>query len=115
MTPSRRRPGRFSSAFALALIGLTLTTTARAEKLETVDAEGQPLAANVGRLLKALKFLGSPLPQKETDALQKAIDARDSRKIQQLLDTRVLALVSLSPEARVKAKRGPAPAVIQQG
>ncbi len=33
--------------------------------LETIDVEGQPLAANVTRLLQALDFLGSPLPKEQ--------------------------------------------------
>jgi hypothetical protein len=81
-----------------------------------VDVEGQPLAANVNRLLQALDFLGTPLPkEKKTAALHKAVKARDAAKIQELLDPHVLVMVTLNPESRVKAARGPAAATIQQG
>jgi hypothetical protein len=88
---------------------------ARAAKLEPVEVEGQPLGANATRLVKALDFLGTPLSRQDTAALAKAARARDARTIQKLLDPHVLVVVSLSPEARVKAARGPGPAVLQQG
>src|SRR4029453_16680110 len=34
---------------------------AHAQKLKPVDVEGQPLASNVRRVLKALEYLGTPL------------------------------------------------------
>jgi hypothetical protein len=103
------------SALALALAGLALAQPAQAQKLEPIDVEGQPLAANARRLVEALQFLGAPLPPETARALQAAAKARDARKIQELLDPHVLILVTLNPESRVKAARGPAPAVLQQG
>src|SRR4029079_5673493 len=64
--------------------------------------------------MKALDFLGAPLTADAATALQAAIDARDARKVQELLDPRVVFVVSINPESRVKVARGPAPAVIQQ-
>ena len=87
---------------------------ARAQKLDPVDVEGQPLAANAQRLMEALQILGSPLPAETATPLQAAAKARDARKIQELLDPQVLIVVTLNPEARVKAARGPAPAALQQ-
>src|SRR4051794_23013837 len=78
------------------------------------DVEGQPLAANAERVAKALQFLGAPLPEDAAKELQAAIDAKDARKVQQVLDPRVLFVVSLSPESRVKVARGPAEATLQQ-
>jgi hypothetical protein len=87
---------------------------AQAQKLETVDVEGQPLAGNVTRLLQALDLLGAPLTKEETESLQAAAKDRDAAKVQQLLDLHVLLVVSINPEARVKAARGPATAILQQ-
>lgn len=84
-------------------------------RLDAVEVEGQPLAANVERLLKALDFLGHPLPPATTQALATAIRQRDARRIQELLDPQVLVEVNINPESRVKARRGPAEAVLQQG
>src|SRR5207302_6460192 len=70
---------------------------------------------NVQRLLQALESLGAPLPATQTAALEEAIKARDAKKIQAALDPHVLVVVSLNPESRVKAARGPAPATLQQG
>lgn len=105
--------GRLSLA-ALLLLAVPLGN-ARAQKLEPVEVEGQPLGANVTRLLQALDFLGTPLPDKTSAALQDAARARDAKKLQQLLDPHVLLVVTLNPEARVKAARGPAAATLQQG
>jgi hypothetical protein len=88
---------------------------ARADKLPIVETEGQPLAANAQRVLETLQFLGTPLPSEATTALQTAIKARDAKKIQELLDPQVWVAVSINPEARVKAVRGPATGVLQQG
>ncbi len=108
-------PSRLGLACALALLGLVPTFDAWAQKLEIVDVEGQPLAANASRLLDALQFLGAPLPAETTTGLQAAAKARDARKIQELLDPQVLLVVTLNPESRVKVARGPATAVLQQG
>lgn len=102
-------------ALASAIAGLALAQGVRADTLNPIEVEGQPLAANVQRLIDALQFLGAPLPAETTTGLQTAVKARDARKIQELLDPHVLVVVTLNPESRVKAARGPAPATLQQG
>jgi len=106
---------------SLALLVLGLGTRQGAARLSAADAppvvadvEGQPLAANAERLTKALQFLGAPLPADPTQELQAAIDAKDVKKIQQVLDPRALFVVTLNPESRVKVARGPAEAKLQQ-
>lgn len=89
--------------------------TVQAQPLELVSVEGQPLAGNVQRVLQALDYLGAPLPREKTAALEAAVKERDAKKLQQLLDPHVLVLVQLSPESRVKARRGPAEVPLQQG
>ena len=87
----------------------------KADTLSIVDGvEGQPLGQNVERVMKALEFLGFPLPADTAKELAVAAAAKNSKKIQEILDPRVLLQVSISPEARVKAARGPADATIQQ-
>ncbi len=83
--------------------------------LVTVAVEGQPLAANIARLLDALDYLGAPLPASLRTELAQAGAARDATKLQQLLDPHVLVGVNINPEARVKVARGPGPATLQQG
>jgi len=99
---------------AVLCLALAVPASAQAPKLDVVDVEGQPLAANVTRLLQALDLLGAPLPEKETAALQEAAKAKDAKKLQQLLDPHVLVQVTLNPESRVKAARGPATVALQQ-
>lgn len=79
-----------------------------------VEVAGQPLAAQVGRLLQALELLGRPLAPELRKPLQQALAAEDSAKIQTLLDSQVLLVAAINPEARVKVSRGPAPARLQQ-
>lgn len=76
--------------------------------------EGQPLAENVKRLLKALEFLGAPLDGETAKALAKAADDKDAKALQEVLDKRVMFVVNINPESRVKVARGPAEPVIQQ-
>ncbi len=78
------------------------------------NVEGQPLAANVERLGKALEFLGAPLLEDVSKPLAQALKEKDVKKIQQLLDPHVLAVVALNPESRVKVQRGPATPTLQQ-
>jgi hypothetical protein len=89
-------------------------TTRAADALPAPPVEGQPLAANILRVVEAFDSLGAPLAADFRAAVKKAADARDDQKIQQLLDPRVLLLVSINPESRVKVGRGPAPAQLQQ-
>lgn len=86
-----------------------------AETVEVVQVEGQPLGANVKRLISALDYLGAPLPEKLVQKLTAASQQRDAKAIQELLDSEVLCVVSLNPEVRTKVARGPAKAVLQQG
>jgi hypothetical protein len=85
-----------------------------AQRLAPVTVEGQPLAANIQRVVDALEYLGAPLPADVRADLAKAGRARDAAKLQELLDPRVLLLVHINPEARVRVSRGPAAAVLQE-
>ena len=81
---------------ALLLSGLFLIPqfTFAADPPLIADVEGQPLAANVERLLQALDFLGTKLPEQTTKDLLAAVKERDPKKLQELLDPHVLVLVS---------------------
>ena len=99
----------------LALMLLAAPAAGQVPKLEAVEVEGQPLAANAERLAKALQFLGSPLPERVASRLHDAIRARDAKQIQAILDPQVLLAVQINPESRVKVGRGPADPLLQQG
>src|SRR3954470_14907958 len=99
------------SVFALA----ALAGAARAADIPVVgDVEGQPLAANASRVLTALDTLGAPLPEDVTKALKKAIDDKDAKAVQELLDKHVLFAVTINPEARLKVAKGPGSTALQQ-
>ncbi len=82
--------------------------------MEIVAVDGQPLGANVERVMAAYDLLGAPLPEALQASLRNAARARDARAMQELLDPLVLLTVQLNPEARVKVGRGPAKAELQQ-
>jgi hypothetical protein len=86
-----------------------------AETGPPVPVAAQPLAANVTRLVEALDFLGTPLPAKVKQSLAEAARKPDADRLQQVLDEHALFIVELNPESRVKVRRGPAKAVLQQG
>src|SRR5438270_282517 len=107
-----RTPGSWGGIVAgLLAFGSLGPDAASGQTLEPVEVEGQPLAANVRRLLAALEYLGAPLPAATAAALREGADARDARKLQQLLDPHVLLVVSLGEGGRSAVARGPAPAV----
>ena len=94
---------------------------ADAVKLPLVEGvELQPLAAQVGRLVEALDYLGAPLAKAEQERLREAASQSDETKgvalIQELLDPHCLAGVNINPEMRVKVAVGPAkPALVEKG
>ncbi len=98
------------------LVSIVLASSARAIDPPPVvtGIEGQPLAANAARVIKALDFLGAPFPEPVAKELAKAIEDKDASKVQSILDKHVLFVVNINPESRVKVARGPAEAEIQQ-
>jgi hypothetical protein len=73
------------------------------------------LAANVTRLVEALDFLGASLPAETKASLAEAARKADTDRLQQVMDQHALFIVELNPESRVKVRRGPAKALLQQG
>ena len=106
---------RWSAACLLWAAGLAAAPLARARAGAPVHVDGQPLGANVLRVMEALEYLGRPLPSGLQADLRGAAARRDAGAIQRLLDPRVLVSVQINPEARVKAARGAAPALLSQG
>lgn len=97
-------------AITLALSGLLLLPSAVRGK----DLDLQPFAAQAVRVAEALDLLGSPLSADDRRAIDGAGKAADPAAgvadVQRVLDARCLALVTINPESRVKAERGPAAA-----
>ncbi|MBI2803491.1 MAG: EF-hand domain-containing protein [Planctomycetes bacterium] len=82
---------------------------------QTIDVEGQPLGENARRLIKALEYIGAPVTEEFAASVEMAAKKQDAESLQKLLDPHVLLHAQLSPEARVKVKRGAAAARLQQG
>lgn len=76
--------------------------------------DGQPLAANIQRLITALESLGTPVDQSIHNHLLQAIAAEDNSALQTMMDPLALLAIEINPELRVKVKRGPGDPVLQQ-
>lgn len=89
---------------------LNLPATAPAQQVPLVeDVPLQPLKAQVRRVVEALEFLGEPLTAAEAAVLRTALESdapESATQLQKLLDTRVLAMVNINPESRVKVGPG---------
>jgi hypothetical protein len=96
---------------AASLLILASGPAAPAEEPEVVAVDLQPLKANAGRVVEALEYLGAPLEKATAAAIAGAGDAEE---LQRRLDPRVLLVVAINPESRVRVRRGPAAAVLQQ-
>ncbi|WP_372897506.1 CehA/McbA family metallohydrolase [Stieleria sp.] len=102
-------------AIMIALCSAIVTVTSfAADSVPTVPVDGQPLGANITRLIEALEYLGQPLDDEIARSLRAAAKQRDAAALQEILDDHVLFVVSLNPEVRVKVARGPATAKLQQ-
>jgi hypothetical protein len=104
------------AVFAWAVSGGLLRAQVPATtELPVIAVEGQPLAANIQRVVEALELIGAPLPAALRAELATGIRAGAADRLQALLDRQVLLAVHINPEARVRVTRGPAPALLQQG
>lgn len=101
-------------AYLLLAQGMTWGQQPQASPLPAVEVEGQPLGANLNRVISALKFLGAPLGDEVRNALETAIERRDAEQMQQAVDSQVGFILQINPEERVKVRRGPAAIVLQQ-
>ena len=81
---------------------------------ERVSVEVQPLGANIKRVISAFQVLGSPLPDSLVSSMSELIEAGDADGLQRKLDAQVLLVATVNPEERVKVRRGPARATLQQ-
>ena len=112
---SRHLPSFRRSSWLWAVICLlTSSGWAIGQDVPTAATEGQPLAANIKRVIESLSFIGHPLPKDVSAKLLEAGKRRDSAAFQNILDARVAFVVSLNPEVRVKVQRGPAKPELQQ-
>jgi hypothetical protein len=107
-----------ASLFCFALVQLSPALRAEAFP-ESVEAEWQPVAAQLKRVAEALSFQGAPLAaetQKALDSLLAQGGDAAVEEAQKLLDPYCLLGVQINPESRVKVSAGPAkPVLVEQG
>jgi hypothetical protein len=108
-------------AMALLVALLVAPTLAGADLPLVEDAAFEPLREHGRQLVAALAAAGQPLPAQAVKAIQTLLDApphdpqQAARRLQQLLDPYCLLGVSINPESRVKAARGPQAAELVRG
>ena len=101
-------------ALSAGLGTLSIQSGHAAEPEPVIPVTAQPLAANVTRLVEALDFMGASLSPDVKRSIAEAVAKPDGDRLQQLVDERALFIVELNPESRVKVRRGPAAATLQQ-
>jgi hypothetical protein len=80
--------------------------------------EAQPLAAQVRRVVDALEYLGTPLPVEDKKALEAALEAKDVKQIQAVMDKHCVAGVRIGKDPKEALSIQPGPAkreLIEQG
>lgn len=102
-----------------AIIAACLLGMAGAESLPVVkNAAPQPAVSQAKRLVEALAYLGAALKPEDAERIaalaQEELTELTSLTLQSILDPYCIAGVNINPEARVKVKRGPAEAVLQE-
>jgi len=90
----------------LGLWPLVVADCATGQTPGPADVNGQPLAANVERVVRALDMVGAPLPAESTAALAKAGAVRDAIALQKLLDPYVLLVVTINPRSASRSGAG---------
>jgi hypothetical protein len=111
---------RLAIPLAAGILAAMSIVQARSSGLHTVPVELQPLAAQVARVVEALDYLGTPLPENDRQALQSAMSGSDERaaaaRLQEVLDPHCLLDVHINPESRVHVTQGKARAeLVEQG
>lgn len=98
---------RFIIRIAASIVCLVVANAVQA-------VEFQPLRANVGRVLEALEFLGTPLPPDVLSKIERATQARDAEALQAALAPQVLLEGTIRSDELVETRLGQAPAKLQQ-
>src|SRR5262245_41618202 len=103
----------------LALLLVLPASLPAADLPKVTKVDFQPLSAQTKRLLDALDYLGSPLPEADRNALETARNAENKAEgiaaIQTILDKHCLAGVVLG-ERKIETLAGPArPELAEQG
>jgi hypothetical protein len=111
---------RASLLLAAALVAAVPVTSRAQPTLPPVDVvDAGQLRGHVERLLRAFGELKAPLPAESRQALRALLDEKPAdadewaARVQKVLDAHCLVGVSINPESRVKAARGPAPAELR--
>jgi hypothetical protein len=105
----------------LGLLWLAGSTRAQATLPAVDEANRERLQRQGQQLLEVLEKLKAPLPSETERSLRGLLadrdagDAKFTAELQKVLDPQCLVAVSINPESRVKAARGPASAELRRG
>jgi hypothetical protein len=119
---SRRIPNMHRILFVPLVLILFIAFSAQAEPTLPIveEVEWGPFRDQCRPLMKALDKADGPLPVETVHAVQKLLEKKQDdpraaiRAVQRYLDPHCLLAVSINPESRVKAMRGPAIVKLRQ-
>ncbi len=107
------------SSVAIAVLAL-LTGVQAFEGAAALFVPLQPLAQQAHQIENALAYLGQPFSAEEISKIDEAVaepnESRAVERLQNVLDSHVLAVVRINAESRVKVEAGPAlPELVESG
>ncbi|MBP88888.1 MAG: hypothetical protein CMJ64_19605 [Planctomycetaceae bacterium] len=82
--------------------------------LAAIEVDGQPLAANVKRLVEAYEYLGTPFESALREKLLDAAKRHDATELQRLLDPQVVFVIEAGQEETLTLTRGKGSLRLQQ-
>lgn len=97
---------------AIAVVSFTVVQNSTAfDDVPTVDVDRQHLVSNLKAVAHAEHEVSGRLPVGIVSVFSEA----DVEKMQQKVDSQVFAVITINPESRVKAQRGPQKVICQSG
>ena len=108
-----------SSSVAIAALALFIGVLAF-ERAGALPVPLQPLAQQAHQIENAMAYLGQPFSAEEISRIDEAVaepnESKAVERLQNVLDSHVLAVVQINAESRVKVEAGPAqPELVEAG
>jgi hypothetical protein len=108
----------FTGVLHPAILCLAALSAVQAPLPDVDEAELPAFRHDCRQLVATLEAAGAPLPAETLRRLKELLDKENgtsAEALQALLDPQCLIVVSINPESRVKAARGPGPARLMTG
>ena len=91
----------FSLQLLFAFCVITIPIFPPSSLADTIPVDGQPLGANIRRVIQSMESIGFPFSPEKGGSLKQAIRSRDTDTLQTLMDQEILFVITINPESRV--------------